>query len=301
MIYKSIYEMIGDTPLLKLRRFNPYPNVDLYAKLELWNPGGSVKDRIGIAMLKGALERGLIHEETVLIEATAGNTGIGLALAAQSMGLRLILVVPEKFSLEKQQVMRALGAEIVLTPRENGMKGAMARAEELLSQVEHAVSLKQFENPDNIKAHYEGTGPEIYADIGASITHFVAGAGSGGTFTGVARYLKEKIPNLKAYVAEPDGSTMGGGKACTYEIEGIGNDFIPKTMDMLLVDHFIKVTDEQAFNAVRSFALKEGILCGSSSGAALHAALEIASTLESGTIVVVLPDRGDRYFSKNLF
>lgn len=301
MIFENIQGLIGNTPLLKLNRLNPNMKVDLYAKLEFWNPGGSVKDRIGLSMLQGAIGRGEVHKDSILVEATAGNTGIGLALAAQQLGLRLILVVPEKFSIEKQQVMHALGAELIVTPKNEGMKGAMERAEAIIRELPNAIGLKQFENPDNVKAHYEGTGPEIYSDLGDAITHFVAGAGSGGTFSGVTRFLKEKLPQVKAYVSEPIGSTMGGGTEGCYDIEGIGNNFVPSTMDLSLVEQFIPVSDEDAYEAVRKLALTEGILCGSSSGAVLHAALELSKSLDEGCIVVILADRGDRYFSKNLF
>ncbi len=301
MIYQHVRELVGNTPMLKLNRFYKRSNVGIYAKLEFWNPGGSVKDRIGFAMLQGAIEKGIIHQNTVLVEATAGNTGIGLALAAQSLQLKLILVVPEKFSIEKQQLMSALGAELVITPKNLGMKGAIDKAEAIIASLPQAIGLRQFENHDNVMAHYTQTGPEIYHALKGSVTHFVAGAGSGGTFTGVSRFLKEKNPNIKAFVAEPIGSTMGGGEEGAYAIEGIGNNFVPQIMDMTLVDAFIPISDDLAFQTVKKLALTEGLVCGSSSGAALAAAVHIANQLDEGNIVVVLPDRGDRYLSKGLF
>lgn len=300
-VIEDIRELIGNTPLLKLNHFYQKEGVSIYAKLELFNPGGSVKDRAGMAMLEGARQKGLLHKDSVIIEATAGNTGLGLALAALNQGYELILVVPEKFSVEKQLLMKALGAKLIITPRAEGMKGAMARAEQLVSQTPNGISLKQFENLDNVKVHYSTTGPEIYSALGDKITHFVAGAGSGGTFSGVARYLKTQNQHLKAIVAEPMGSTMGGGHEGSYEIEGIGNNFVPATMDMGLVDRFIKVSDQDAFAAVTRLAMTEGVIAGSSSGAALAAAVELAGSIDQGTIVVVLPDSGERYFSKSLW
>jgi cysteine synthase A len=300
-VIEDVRELIGNTPLLKLNHFYKKPGVSIYAKLELFNPGGSVKDRSAIAMIAGAKSRGLLTKDSVIVEATAGNMGLGLALATLNEGYKLILVVPEKFSIEKQQLMKALGAQLVITPLAQGMKGAMKRAEELVSEIPHAMSLKQFENRDNVEAHYRGTGPEIFSALGGSITHFVAGAGSGGTFSGVTKYLKQQSKKIQGIVAEPIGSTMGGGEEGDYEIEGIGNSFVPSTMDMTLVDRFIQVSDESAFEVVKRLALTEGILAGSSSGAALAAAVELADSLEQGTIVVILPDSGERYFSKSLW
>lgn len=304
-IVEDLRELVGNTPLLRLKHYAPQTSIALYAKLELWNPGGSVKDRIGLAMVEGAIQRGELTHDTVIVEATAGNTGIGLALAVLQRGLRLILVVPEKFSVEKQQLMRALGAELVVTPREQGMKGAMERAEAIRRTLPKAISLRQFENADNVAAHYQTTGPEIYSALGDRITHFVAGAGSGGTFTGVTRYLKERLPNIKAILAEPLGSTMTGGEEGAYEIEGIGNSFVPDTMDLSLIDAVYRITDQEALEAVRQVALKEGLIVGSSSGAALVAAKKLSDDLtakgQQATIAVLLPDRGDRYFSKGLY
>ena len=292
--------MIGSTPILKLNHLGVKESVGLYAKLELMNPAGSVKDRIGVYMLRDAEERGLLKPGGTIIEATAGNTGIGIAIAALNKGYRVIFTVPEKFSIEKQKVMRALGAEIIHTSREEGMLGAEKKAEELLAQIPDSISLKQFRNPANPLAHYETTGPEIYEQMDGKIGYLVAGAGSGGTFSGIMKHLKEKDESIRGVLADPVGSVIGGGEHADYNIEGIGNDFIADTMDMSYVDQVIMVTDE-AFDASRTLAAKEGIMAGSSSGAALAASLKLAETIDSGNIVVVFPDRGDRYLSKGLF
>lgn len=300
-VYTSIQEMIGSTPILKLNHLGVKESVGLYSKLELMNPAGSVKDRIGVYMLRDAEERGLLKPGGTIIEATAGNTGIGIAIAALNKGYRVIFTVPEKFSIEKQKVMRALGAEIIHTSREEGMLGAEKKAEELLAQIPDSISLKQFRNPANPLAHYETTGPEIYEQMDGKIGYLVAGAGSGGTFSGIMKHLKEKDESIRGVLADPVGSVIGGGEHADYNIEGIGNDFIADTMDMSYVDQVIKVTDNEAFDASRTLAAKEGIMAGSSSGAALAASLKLAETIDSGNIVVVFPDRGDRYLSKGLF
>lgn len=299
--YNDIRELIGNTPILKINNMNIKKGVNIFAKLENMNPGGSVKDRIGIYMIEKAEADGYLKRGSTIIEATAGNTGIGIALAALNKGYNVIFVVPEKFSIEKQLLMKALGAEIISTPKDKGMKGAMEKAEELLRTIENSVSLKQFENMANPLAHYETTGPEIYEALDGKIDYFIAGAGSGGTFTGIAKYLKEKKPDIKAIIADPEGSIIGGGTEGCYKIEGIGNNFIPQTLDMSLVDGFIKVNDDEAYAMVKELAKREGIIIGSSSGAAMAAALKLAQTIEEGNIAVILPDRGDRYFSKNLY
>ena len=300
-VYENVREMIGNTPMLKLSHMGVKPGVNIYAKLELMNPAGSVKDRVGVYMIDDAIRKGLLKEGGTIIDATAGNTGIGIAVAALNQGIRVIFTVPEKFSIEKQKVMRALGAEIVHTSREDGMLGAEQKAEELLKTIPGSISLRQFRNPANPLAHYETTGPEIYKQLDGKIDYFVAGAGSGGTFTGVVKYLKEQDPSIKGILADPYGSTIGGGEHFDYDIEGIGNDFIADTMDITLVDKVIKVTDDEAFDTVKRLAKHEGILAGSSSGAALSAALRLASEIDEGNIVTVFPDRGDRYLSKGLF
>ncbi|MHB8001753.1 cysteine synthase A [Clostridium botulinum] len=297
----SIKELIGNTPILKLNNLNIKPGVNVFVKLETNNPGGSVKDRIGIYMIEQAEKEGKLKKGYTIVEATAGNTGIGVALAAINKGYDVIFVVPEKFSVEKQTLMRALGAKIINTPKKAGMLGAVAKANELLETIENSISLKQFENEANPLAHYKTTGPEIYEDMDGKIDYFISGAGSGGTFTGVMKFLKEKDENIKGILADPKGSTMGGGEKESYDIEGIGNDFIPDTMDMDLVDKVIKVSDEEAYEMVKLLALKEGLIVGSSSGAAVSAALKLAKKIDKGNIVTILPDRGDRYFSKNIY
>lgn len=300
-VYENVREMIGNTPMLKLSHMGVKPGVNIYAKLELMNPAGSVKDRVGVYMIDDAIRKGLLKEGGTIIDATAGNTGIGIAVAALNQGIRVIFTVPEKFSIEKQKIMSALGAEIVHTSREGGMLGAEQKAEELLKTIPGSISLRQFRNPANPLAHYETTGPEIYKQLDGKIDYFVAGAGSGGTFSGVVKYLKEQNPAVKGILADPYGSTIGGGEHFDYDIEGIGNDFIADTMDITLVDKVIKVTDDEAFDTVKRLAKHEGILAGSSSGAALSAALRLAEEIDEGNIVTVFPDRGDRYLSKGLF
>ncbi|MBR6804324.1 MAG: cysteine synthase family protein [Paludibacteraceae bacterium] len=299
--YNSMKELIGNTPLIKLNHLGVKTGVNLFAKLELYNPAGSVKDRTATYMINDAEKKGLLKKGGTIIEGTAGNTGIGIAFAALNRGYKVIFVVPLKFSAEKQAIMKALGAEIVNTPREEGMLGAVRKANELKEQIPGAVSLGQFVNQSNPLAHYETTGPEIYKDLDGQVDYVVAGAGSGGTYSGILKYIKEKNPFTKGILADPVGSTIGGGEHGDYNIEGIGNDFIAETMDRKLVDRVIKVNDKQAFSAAREVARKEGILAGSSSGAALAAALKLANEIEHGNIVTVFPDRGDRYFSTGLF
>ena len=299
--FESTRALIGNTPLVKLNHLDLHEGANLYAKLELYNPSGSVKDRIGLYMVEDAEHRGILKSGGAIVEATAGNTGLGIAFAALNHGYRVIFVVPTKFSQEKQTLMAALGADIVNTPREEGMLGAERKAEELLRMIPDAVSLRQFHNPANPLAHYETTGPEIWRDMEGKVDYLVAGAGSGGTFTGIVRFLKEQNPAVQGVLADPVGSTMGGGEHGDYDIEGIGNDFIPDTMDMSLVDQVVKITDNEAFRAVRVLARREGVFAGSSSGGALAAAKKLIEGGARGNIVVVFPDRGDRYFSKGLY
>ena len=300
-IYENMHELIGNTPMVKLSTINKEITSEIFAKLEFYNPAGSVKDRVGKYMIADAEEKGLLKPGYTIVEGTAGNTGLGIAFAALNKGYRIIFVVPDKFSIEKQQLMMALGAEIINTPRADGMLGASAKAEELLKEIPNSISLKQFKNMSNPKAHYETTGPEIYKDMDGKIDYVVMGAGSGGTFSGVVKYLKEQNPEIKAVLADPVGSTIGGGEHADYNIEGIGNDFVADTMDITLVDKVIKVNDEEAFNGARELASKEGIVAGSSSGAAFAAAKKLAEEVDGARIVIVLPDRGDRYFSTGLW
>jgi len=301
-VYESVLDLIGGTPLVRLRAFPGLDRVRLYAKLEMFNPGGSVKDRIGLHMIRAAEAAGKLRPGGTIIEPTAGNTGIGLALAAQKLGYRLILVVPHHFSQEKQALMRALGAEVVNTPREKGMAGAIERARELAAQMENAFVPNQFYNQSNPQAHYDTTGPEIYEQLGGRIDIFVAGVGTGGTFTGTTRYLKERIPSLRAVAVEPEGSVLKGGEPGPHRTEGIGVEFIPETLDTNLIDDVYTVADDDAFRMVKELALREGIFAGSSAGAAFYAAWQEAQKAPEGsTIVVVFPDSSERYLSKALY
>lgn len=266
-LYGSVEELIGETPLLELKHMGYPDGVRVFAKLELCNPAGSVKDRVGMYMIRDAEERGILKKGSTIVEATAGNTGIGIALAALNKGYDVIFTVPTKFSEEKQTIMRSLGARIVNTPKEKGMLGAVAEAERIISEIPGAISLKQFENMSNPRCHFETTGPEIYRDLGGRIDYAVMGAGSGGTFSGVVGYLKQQDSRIQGVLADPIGSIIGGGEKGEYEIEGIGNDFIAKTMDTSLIDRVYKVTDKEAYETCRELAKREGILAGQSSGA----------------------------------
>lgn len=299
--FDSMQSLIGNTPLVRLGNIVQESGVNVFAKLELYNPSGSVKDRTGLYMINDAEKRGVLKKGGTIVEATAGNTGLGIAFAALNRGYRIIFVVPTKFSAEKQTLLRALGAEVVNTPREKGMLGAVAKAEEIKAQIPGSVSLEQFKNQSNPLAHYETTGREIFEALDGHIDYVVAGAGSGGTYTGILRYIKERNPQTKGVLADPLGSTMGGGEHADYNIEGIGNDFIADTMDMSLVDEVIKINDEEAFQAVRDLAKHEGVIAGSSSGAAMAAVNKLIAGGAKGNIVTVFPDRGDRYFSTGLF
>lgn len=299
--YDDIRDIVGNTPLLKLNNILPDENFNIFAKLEYLNPGGSIKDRIGLQIIEDAEKEGLLKPGYTIIEATAGNTGIGLALAAFEKGYKLIIVIPEKFSIEKQILMRALGAELVITPSEEGIEGAVEKANLLLKTIPNSFMARQFENESNIKAHRK-TGKEIYDALDGKIDVLVAGAGSGGTITGIAQYLKEKNPNIKVVLADPVGSILGGGESGTYKVEGIGNHFIPKVFDRNLVDEVEKIPDDEAMYFVRILSKKEGVLAGSSSGAAVAGAIKQAyKAKEKTNIVVILPDRSDRYFSQNLY
>ncbi len=296
-----IQDGIGNTPILRINNMDVPNGNRIYAKMELDNPGGSIKDRVGMYMIADAEKRGVLKPGYTIVEATAGNTGIGIAMAALNRGYKLKFIVPTKFSHEKLAIMRALGAEIVNTPREEGMLGAERYMNELLKKDNTCVSMSQFHNKSNPLAHYETTGPEIYRDLDGHIDYFVAGAGSGGTFSGIVKYLKEKNPGIKGVLSDPLGSTIGGGEHSDYDIEGIGNDFIADTMDISLVNKVIKVCDKDAMETVRELAKKEGVLAGTSSGAALWASLKLAEEVKDKDIVTIFPDRGDRYFTKGLW
>ncbi|MBR3283114.1 MAG: cysteine synthase family protein [Ruminococcus sp.] len=299
--YDSMQDLIGNTPLVRLGNIVRKNGVNVFAKLELYNPSGSVKDRTGLYMINDAEKRGILRKGGTIVEATAGNTGLGIAFAALNRGYKIIFVVPTKFSAEKQALLRALGAEVINTPREEGMLGAVRKADEIKAQIPGSVSLEQFKNQSNPLAHYETTGREIFEALDGRIDYVVAGAGSGGTYTGILRYIKERVPSVKGVLADPVGSTMGGGEHGDYNIEGIGNDFIADTMDMTLVDKVIKIDDNEAFSSARLLASAEGIIAGSSSGAAMAAVQKLIDSGAEGNIVTVFPDRGDRYFSTGLF
>ena len=302
MLVENIYQTIGDTPLLKLNIDAPN-NVKIYAKLEMFNPGGSVKDRLGVNLIESGLKDGKIKEGTTIIEPTAGNTGIGVALAAQQYHLPVKLVVPERFSQEKQILMRALGAEIIHTPAEDGIKGAIAKAKEIAAEIDNSFVPLQFENPANPEAYYKTLGPEILKDLpDQKIDAFVAGSGSGGTFVGVTQALQDKYPKLKAVTVEPEGSILNGGEEHPHRTEGIGVEFIPPFFKSITVDEVKTISDDDAFSYVKWLAENEGVFAGSSSGAALAAALQVAAELpENSTIVTIFPDSSERYLSKNIY
>jgi cysteine synthase A len=301
--FTNILEVIGNTPMVQLRRI-PGPNdADIFAKLEFLNPGGSVKDRIGVGMIERAARDGLLKPGGTIIEPTAGNTGIALALVGVQMGYRVILCVPENFSIEKREVMKALGGEVVLTPKDDGMKGAIARAEELARDIANAYIPQQFVNPYNTESHYETTAPEIYEQMEGRIDAFVTGVGTGGTFSGVAKYLRERIPGVYCVIVEPQGSILKGGEAGPHEVEGIGaSSFIPPVLDMSLADEIIQVVDEPAFAMVARLAREEGILGAGSAGANVEASLQVAQKLGRGKrVVTIIPDAAERYISKGVF
>jgi len=301
-MYRNVKELIGNTPLVEITAFPLPDGVRLLAKLESFNPGGSIKDRLGQALIQDALESGKLQEGGTIIEPTAGNTGIGLALSAIGKNLRVIFCVPEKFSVEKQAIMKALGAEIIHTPTEEGMKGAIKKAEELLKEIPNSYSPSQFSNPANPDTYYHTLGPEIWRDTDGHVDIFVAGAGSGGTFMGCARYLKEQNPNIKTVIVEPEGSILGGGEPGPHKTEGIGMEFLPPFMDTSYFDAIHTVPDDDAFQAVKELARKEGLLVGSSSGAAFVAAMAEAKKAIKGTVIVtIFPDSSDRYLSKKIY
>jgi len=298
----DITKLVGETPMLHLKRLAPAGSADIFAKLEYLNPGGSVKDRAAIGIIHRAEQEGKIHPGATIVEATAGNTGIGLALIGVNRGYKVKLFVPEKFSDEKVMIMRALGAEVTRTPDEEGMQGAIKRANELAARDPGAFLASQFENPANPEYHYETTASEIYEQMDGQIDAVVIGAGTSGTFTGVARYLKERLPKVLAFAVEPEGSILGGGKAGPHKVEGIGASFIPKNFDRTVCDEVVTVSDPEAFDMVRQLARHEGVLSGSSGGANVFASLQVARRLGSGKrVVTVIPDSAERYLSKKIF
>ena len=305
MLFHNIAELIGKTPLLEAHNFAASVGTEahLFCKLECFNPAGSAKDRIALSMLDDAEELGRIKEGATIIEPTSGNTGIGLAALCARRGYRLILTMPDSMSAERRALLAAYGAEIVLTDGALGMTGAVAKAKELAKEIENSFIPSQFDNPANPKAHYKTTGPEIWEDCEGKIDAFVAGVGTGGTLSGVGRYLKEQNPNCRIVAVEPETSPLlSKGYAGAHGLQGIGANFVPENLDRAIVNDIITVTDENAYRAARAFATTEGLLVGITSGAALHAAAELAKTMPKGArIAVLLPDTGERYLSTPLF
>ena len=305
-IYSNILETIGSTPLVELVNLEKKYNLKakIVAKVESFNPAGSVKDRIAKAMIQEAEKQGLINKDTVIIEPTSGNTGIGLSMVAASKGLRIILTMPETMSVERRNLLKAYGAELVLTEGSKGMKGAIAKAEELAAETPNSFIPSQFTNMANPNIHYLTTGPEIYADSEGKVDFLVAGVGTGGTLSGTGKFLKEKIPGFKVVAVEPETSpVLSKGVAGPHKIQGIGAGFVPKTLDTNIYDEIIPVSNEAAFEKGRESARSEGILIGISSGAALSAAIQLAQREENAgkTIVVIFPDTGERYLSTAMF
>ena len=298
----DITKLVGGTPILQLKRLVPANAADVFAKLEYLNPGGSVKDRAAIGIIRRAEEDGLLKPGGTIVEATAGNTGIGLALIGVNRGYKVVLFVPERFSEEKVMIMRALGAEVTRTPDAEGMQGAIKRANELVARDPDAFMAGQFENPANPEFHYETTAQEIFEQMEGRIDALVIGAGTAGTFTGVARFVKERLPEVLAYAVETQGSVLGGGPPGQHKVEGIGASFVPKNFDRSVCDGVIMVKDPDAFGMVKVLAAQEGILGGSSAGANVFAALQIARELGPGKrVVTMIPDSAERYLSKKIF
>jgi cysteine synthase len=298
----DITELVGETPMLQLKRLLPPGSAEVFAKLEYLNPGGSVKDRAAIGIIRRAEQEGKLRPGGTIVEATAGNTGIGLALIGVNRGYKVSLFVPESFSQEKVTIMRALGADVVRTPDGDGMQGAIDRAKTLVAHNSNAFMAGQFENQANPDFHYQTTAHEIFEQMEGRVDAVTLGCGTCGTFTGVARYLKEKLPRVLAYAVETEGSILGGGPPGPHKVEGIGASFIPKTFDVSVCDQVLMVGDEEAFGMVKELAAKEGVLAGSSGGAAVFAAVKIATKLGAGKrVVTIVPDSAERYLSKKIF
>ncbi|MGM9969984.1 MAG: cysteine synthase A [Anaeroplasma sp.] len=305
-IFNSILDLVGNTPLINIKNYEKNNNLEasIYAKLEYFNPAGSVKDRIAKAMIEDAEKKGILKEGSTIIEPTSGNTGIGLSAIAAAKGYKVIITMPETMSIERRAIMKAYGAELVLTEGSKGMKGAIAKAQELALEIPNSFIPGQFDNPANPEAHYLTTGPEIWNDTDGKVDIFVAGVGTGGTISGIGKYLKEKNPNIKIVAVEPKSSpVLSEGHAGAHKIQGIGAGFVPNTLDTRIYDEIITIENEEAFQTGKEIALTEGILVGISSGAALRAATVLAKRVENKgkKIVVLLPDTGDRYLSTPLF
>ena len=298
----DITDLVGGTPVLRMKRLVPASSADIFAKLEYLNPGGSVKDRAAIGIIRRAEREGKLAPGGTIVEATAGNTGIGLALIGVNRGYKVKLFVPENFSQEKVTIMQALGAQVERTPDEEGMQGAIRRAKELVAGDRGAFLAGQFENPANPDYHYETTAVELFEQMGGQVDAVVLGCGTCGTFTGVARYLKEHVPGVLAVAVTTQGSVLGGGAPGPHKVEGIGNNFIPETFDPAVCDEVIAVTDDDAFATVKQLAAREGVLAGSSGGAVIFAALEVARRLGAGKrVATIIPDSAERYLSKKIF
>lgn len=301
-VAENITELVGHTPMLHLRRMSAGAGADVFAKLEYLNPGGSVKDRAAIGMIQKAEQQGRLKPGATILEATAGNTGIGLALIGVNKGYRVIVCVPEKFAEEKVKVMRALGAEVIRTPDAEGMQGAISKVKELAATIPDSFTALQFENPANPDFHHDTTAAEIYGQMQGRVDAVVLGVGTGGTFTGVARFMKEKNPKIYCVAVETQGSVLQGGKPGPHKVEGIGSSFVPKTFDRNVCDGIIMVSDQDAFATVAELARREGVLGGSSAGANVFAALQVARKLGAGKhVVTLIPDSAERYMSKNIF
>lgn len=298
----DITALVGCTPMLQLKRLLPVGSAEVFAKLEYLNPGGSVKDRAAIGIIRRAEQDGKLAPGGTIVEATAGNTGIGLALIGVNRGYKVKLFVPENFSQEKVIIMRALGAEVERTPDAEGMQGAIRRAKELVARDHKAFMAGQFENPANPDYHYETTAVEIFEQMDGKIDAVVLGCGTCGTFSGIARYMKEHVRGVQAFAVTTQGSVLGGGTAGPHKVEGIGNNFVPETFDSAVCDEVIKVTDDEAFGMVKQLAAQEGVLAGSSGGGAVFAALRVARQLGAGKrVVTIVPDSAERYLSKKIF
>ncbi|GHU90431.1 cysteine synthase [Clostridia bacterium] len=307
IVVDNLTALIGDTPLLRAKKFNALAGIgesDLLLKLEYFNPLGSVKDRIAYSMILDAEKRGILNKDSVIIEPSSGNTGVGLAFVAAARGYKIVVVMPDTMSQERRALVVALGAELELTPGAQGMKGAVRRAEELAVQINHGIILQQFENPSNPRIHRETTGPEIWEATGGKIDIFVGGVGTGGTITGAGQFLKEQKPSVRLVAVEPSASpVLSGGNPSPHRIQGIGAGFVPAVMDLKIVDEIYKVLDDEAVDTARVLAREEGLLVGISSGAAAFAAAHIAKRPENAgkTVVAILPDTGERYLSTGIF